>query len=113
MSAGSTQTGSSGLKKQAQDDSRALAAFERLRRKATVVIVGTGLAFVGMAIAITDADQTLFQKATGAATFALLLGLVFFAWHIRKDAGAWVGIFRLRARLAARQLKEQEVSQTA
>ena len=110
MSAGSTQTDSSALKRQAHDDNGALAAFNRLKRKAVVVMIGLGLVFVGMSIAITDADQTLFQKFVGSLAFFLLIGLGIYAWYILKDANKWARVFRLRVRQTAQRIREQEAS---
>ena len=107
MSEGSTTANSLELADRLEFSRAALAAFGRLRRKASVVILGCGLVFVGMAIAITDADQTNFQKAAGLAGFVLLLLLVFFAWHIRKDADNWNRLLLGRSVDLSQRLEDQ------
>lgn len=58
--------------------------LKRIRRKANVIIVGAVLVFAGQLLA-ADAGQSWWQRTVETATFGLLLILVFFAWHIKKD----------------------------
>ena len=74
MSYGSTQTNRSAKPKRPTPSQGLLAVFRRLRRKATIIVIGAALSFLGMSIAVTDASQSVFQKAIGTATLVILLG---------------------------------------
>ena len=92
MSYGSTQTNSLVKPERPTPSQGLLTVFRRIRRKASITVIGAAFSFLGMSIAVTDASQSVFQKAIGTATLVILLGLVFFAWHIRKDADKWAEI---------------------